>query len=382
VSRIVNHDAFRAMVTQTEGFGERVWKQFNPWLQEIARPRREPLNDLEIVARWARKNATVVNMGLKATVALMQPLAALQAIPQLGEYSVIKGFADFYTHPWAMRDFIIEHSPMMRFRAQQFDRDLNQLFNRFDASLFSRSQEFKQAAFSVISLMDKSATYPVWMAAYEKGLFKYAGDDDLAVEFADMIVRTTQGTGMPKDLSSWQRGGEVAKLLTMFYSFWSVYANQMYELGFRRKMGDVNFLEWFRAHAWMTIVPALASFIMYERRLPTSKEAWQEVASYRLQGLPIVRIFTGSLFHGFDFQWTPAARGGQALVDLANAVTKANVKHRGQKIVKAGANVAGYGLGLPSAQALITYQGILDLMSGKTVDPTRLLLRESHPPKE
>ena len=62
-----------------------------------------------------------------------------------------------------------------------------------------------------IGIMDAAATYPTWLAAYEvavgkPGEFKTEQD---RIEYADMIVRTTQPTASPKDLAAVQEGVRV-----------------------------------------------------------------------------------------------------------------------------------------------------------------------------
>jgi len=45
------------------------------------------------------------------------------------------------------------------------------------------------------------------------------------------------------------------------------------------------------------------------------------------------------------------------------------------KLFKAGFESAGYFTGLPTAQAIITMQGFIDLKNGETSDLTRLMFR-------
>jgi len=43
--------------------------------------------------------------------------------------------------------------------------------------------------------------------------------------------------------------------------------------------------------------------------------------------------------------------------------------------LKYGIESAGYMFGLPTGQAVVTMQGLIDLMNGDTSDPTRLMFR-------
>ena len=57
-------------------------------------------------------------------------------------------------------------------------------------------------------------------------------------------------------------------------------------------------------------------------------------------------------------------------------------KDKAVKIAKESARLAGYIFGLPTDQALITMEGIIDLMSGKTNKPQRLLFKKPYKEKK
>ena len=64
--------------------------------------------------------------------------------------------------------------------------------------------------------------FPVWTAAYNRAMREEQGNVDKAVKYADRVVRQSQSAGGLKDLAAVQRNKGYGKLITMFYSFFSV----------------------------------------------------------------------------------------------------------------------------------------------------------------
>ncbi len=70
-----------------------------------------------------------------------------------------------------------------------------------------------------------SVDLPTWWGAYEKGIKDFAGDETKAARYADSMVRVSQGSGSTKDLARIQRGSELARAFTMFYSYFNTFYN-------------------------------------------------------------------------------------------------------------------------------------------------------------
>ena len=69
-----------------------------------------------------------------------------------------------------------------------------------------------------VAMLDMASALPTWVAAHTEAL-KRGMDDADAIYAADQSVRNAHGAGGAKDHSAIQRGSEVQKLFTMFYSF-------------------------------------------------------------------------------------------------------------------------------------------------------------------
>jgi hypothetical protein len=375
VYKIVADPRFRTAVTET--LGEEIYRQFVPWIQEIAKPRREPLSKIEKWARRLRRNATTVALGLKVTVAEVQTLSLTQTIDELGLVPVLSAMSKFYVNPWKAKAFVDELSVEIEQRGRRWDRELRDLYGRFNPAEFKGSTAAKDAFFAMIRFMDSVATYPSWIAAYTEGLKRWPENQRKAIEYADMVVRRTQPVASPKDLAEIQRGGELKKSLTMFYTFFSVFENRMQELHRRYRMKDISTVELLKSYWWMMIVPAIVADVIRERRIPEPTEAAGRVLSYRFAGKPFIRDIVGAIVTDYDYQFSPVVRAVEVQTRLAKELAKIPTGDmEARRLARYGIETAGYWWGLPSAQVTITLDGILDLAEGQTEKPSRLLFRE------
>jgi hypothetical protein len=163
----------------------------------------------------------------------------------------------------------------------------------------------------------------------------------------------------------------------MFYSFFNAQENVMMEHGLQSKFGFRTKMETARAWMWIIIIPAMLGYLAREKKLPDSfGEAMEEILMYRLAGKPYIRDAASAVFGNYDYQFSPVIQAGKQITDIG----KEGVKLFGDegdfsKFGKESFEASGYLLGIPSAQALITAQGFIDLNNGYTTDLTRLLFR-------
>lgn len=366
-----------AIETAPDGIGgAESYNQLMPWLQNVAKPKVDPMSITESILKTIRRNTTTVALGLKFSVAEMQWLGMTQSIEAVGHNQFVKGFLDFYTHRGDMVDAIKEKSPEMANRAQSWDRELNDAYGRLGIENFKGSQAIKDAYFSLISLMDMAVAYPTWQAAFDQGMKQFNGDESKAVYYADMKVRNSQGNALAKDMAGIQRGSELKKFVTMFYTFFSSMQNQLAEVNTKFKNGEKNVFELMKSWWWIVVAPALLGYVMRERKAPTPKEAVKEVIQYRLGGYPVLRDIASPVFSDFDYQFSPAARFGEVAGKALSETTKMFTEDRDfEKFLQYSIESAGYIKGLPTGQALITIKGFNDLKNGETSDLTRLLFR-------
>ena len=92
-----------------------------------------------------------------------------------------------------------------------------------------------RSSFIPIIIAQKVVNAGFWYAGRAWALDQGKTEKQAIIE-ADAIVRQTQSGGGLKDLAKVQRGGEVQRSLVMFYTYFSVLYNRLYEIAMVRGM--------------------------------------------------------------------------------------------------------------------------------------------------
>ncbi|MGF1877263.1 hypothetical protein L4D77_18315 [Photobacterium frigidiphilum] len=373
--RLIQNPRVRAAIEKTAG--RQMYRQLRPWLQSIAREQQPTFNYVETLIGKARTGATVVNMGLKVTTAIAQPLGVLNSVDELGVISMMKGIKDFYANsPVGMKkrlDFVTSRSAMMRNRQKTFDRDIKDAAKRLGKD--KKFDKVRESFFYLTGLLDMGVSVPTWLAAYRKALDGNvdgitAGDENTAIDFADRTVRVTQSEGGAKDLAKIQRGGEVFRSFTMFYSYFSVLHNQLRKRGRQYVRGDTNTAQLAASMFFLWFAPAVLGELVAGRG-PGDDEDWdkwalKEISSYPFQTVVFVRDLVNGL-GDFGYSASPAFDAFEMSVKAVKLPYKAIAPDEEVKRsdVKAAVLAAGYWGQLPSRQAWITGEYVYDMMTGE-----------------
>ena len=371
--------------------GEKVYEQFRPWLRYIASGDGLPPNDFAAVFRWLRKRSQVVILGLKAAVSLSQMLGWLPAMHEVGVVPLVKNIMYFYRNPFALKERAAEvfaKSEAMRARATSRDRDLRSLVNGLHRD--NKYHSFQEACFWFINLFDAGVTLPIWITAYEKALKEHGWDEAKAIAYADSAVRTTQDIGTAKDLSAIQRGGDIQKILTMFYNAMNTQANMVMEDIWLYRAGHVSKGHLLGTFMYVVALPAIMGALLSgqgpededdpEKGLlaqmfddPARVALWAagETAKYPFGFVPVLRDFASMAFEGYGFRGSaalsPVEQAGKTAITYGKAFRKwrdgDNVDWRNMSM--STLLLSGYVFGLPAGQAKITIDAFLDWMEGE-----------------
>jgi len=388
VSRLTSRREIREVIQKAAG--KEMYKMIRPWLRTIAGEKRvDPQTFIERLAARARTGATIVNMGLKATTGLVQFMGYAVSAKELGvEYSY-KGLKTAYGNPLKIKeqfDFAAQRSLFMKNRRSNYDRDVHDSLKKLRvagqfsgtlAFLKTKSDDFRRFWFYHIGMMDMGVSLPTWMGAYSKAMDGNVeglegGNENKAVDFADKMVRLTQGSGSPKDLAFIQTGPETIRLFTMFYSFFSVLFNQFrrthqeFQLyGDKSKLASGLLLLW--------IMPSVLEEILLGRGPDPDddREEWARWMAKQVAGYPFQTVVgVRDLINGMDkWGYSPSAafdvpkqiaRTGRAGVLLLTGdkdeITRSDVK--------SFIMTTGYLTGLPSRQLWLTGEYFYDWMNG------------------
>ncbi len=343
---------------------------------------------------YARKNMLVNMMGASFNTFMINVLGVFPAVARVGPVRFIRALGKMYgpgsieRHKW-----ILEISQYMRERHNDIDRELNTEKNRFTGKgVLTPQMSFW---FAGLALMDKAITRPLWMAAYDETM-QNTNDPELSRQYADRVVRQSQGSGRPIDLPQIAGGvgaaGEFKRTMTMVYTFFN---SQLVMLIRQKRLSELDWNDGKIAKASM----GLALTYMYVVVIPSTLESiargqcgddpdaidylycsGRSSVFYMANFFPLFRDIIPYTWKQFDpevrsygVRLSPIESGLESLArtpkSIADVIEGADTDSDIRNIFKG----LGFALGLPGAQAYRSLEGFQALSDGKTVDPTVLL---------
>lgn len=388
--RMMSRPAVRDIITKK--LGREVYSQMTPWLQAIANDTRVAQSEATKFLSGYMKNSVVLGiMGYKLTTAMVQPLGATVSLDFLlkngnhgAKYMTIG--ARSLAHPKENFNYMVERSVMMRNRVDSSDREMRELMR--ESEINSPLYRYRKGAMFMTAGADMGVSMSTWYGAYNQAMMGdandiAANDEVAAVQYADMAVRMSQGSGIAMDLSFIQREGGLTKLLTMFGSYWSVVYNVAVERG-DQGFARLGFLGVMSSVGLLWLAPAVMETAMRDMFRSDDgddddsddekslKRYGYNVATYPFQTIPVlnsvVRTALAKPFDQFegDLQLTPVesmlkavAKTPAAAYDIATEQGDAK-----RSSVKTLWDVANYALGTPSAQLWASGSYLYDLAQG------------------
>jgi hypothetical protein len=371
---MLRRPAVRDAVVNT--FGEAYYRKMIPWIAHIARPETQLDTYGQYIARFLRRNTTLVMLGLKASVALKQFGSFTQTIKELGVKDSMAGLARMMTYPRSSVEFMFANSEFMRQRRKSWDREAAQQFGSGRAFRLDVRQKMANAFMWPIGAVDLVTAGSTWLSAYRVGLKKNGFSHDQAVQYADQIVRTTQPSATPKDLAGVQReGGEFQKAMTMFYTFFSVAYNQQWAAAsrFRQQPKSIRSFVTLARDVWWLVIAAALYGQLVSGDIPDEDDWYggKSVVNYMAAGIPHLRDGVNAMVSGYDYTVSPIMEGYRSLDRLKSSFTSDEFDE--WRATKSALDVVGYTFGLPSKQISKTLEGAAQLGEGDTENPLVLL---------
>ena len=370
----------RGAITQT--MGENILRQFQPWLKDVSNPRSQSIQSMEKWARYLRRNSTTAILGLNMSVSLLQGGSFTLTMKEIGTADALRGLMDFWKNPIQGNNFVNEKSPQMKFRRKSFDREVQDwIKSQSVQKMIQNKRGAGDMLFSLITFVDRLATTPTWLGAYNKNM-RLTGNESKAVAFADKTVRLTQPQGSARNLPQVARGSEFQKLFTQFYSHFTNVQNQMASIMDRLKLSPEDPLrktrDWMTALLWVLVAPAIiGEWTRKGFRGLSPKEIITGIIGYGAGGLFLIRDVVNAMVKPFGFKAPPSFRGLEQLAFAGKEILRPVLEGkeiRGGKLFERVFKATGALTGkIPSEQAWRTMTGILDIMSGKSQDLRRLI---------
>lgn len=336
---------FRSMY---EGyFGHDGYKQLRSWLQNIAtngtiaQTSHDASKTMDTIFRRARYGGSLIGLGWKVSSALMQTLGVGPAAKELGglrmgrwmlqlSYQRLSTTGQARVHP--AYQAALDASPELRHLDSQIDRDIREYTDQAIRVMrrkpgIAQAQWVMDQAYYLIIAVQKHVNAATWLAAHEKAQEEGRSVQE-SVQYADATVRQTQSGGGLKDLAGVQQGNELTKLVTLFYTYFSVQHNQLRLTGRQDLLrgfwqgqgpnGRMKSLQKFAAaNLWIVIVPSLVEGLLrYDDDDDEDMAPYlaKRIASTYAAGVPIFRDVYNAATRNFAAPSTPLDQVVQSLV--------------------------------------------------------------------
>jgi hypothetical protein len=363
-------------------YGPDVHQQFKKWLEDNAAGDRAAQGAAEKASAWLRQGVSVSGLGLNVMSALMQPLGITQSIVRVGPQWVGRGMAKFIGSPLETADTINAKSEFMRTRALTRLREINEVRNQVKGTTAVR-QAIDTSAYFLMMRCQQAVDIPTWWGAYEKATAE-GNDESRAVALADQAVIDAQGSGSTKDQSAIERGSPVAKLFTVFYSFFNTALN----LGVQKTMTQDNKAKLAADYLLLYSLPVILGAAMKDALTSGDSgdwDDWEKIAKtlvrehlgFLMGTMVYVREFAPSLnaLTGTE-KFADGYRGPAGLRTITDSYKLSVQLQQGEAdgaLRKAIISTAGDLLRLPAAQINRTITGLEALRDGKTQNPGAIL---------
>jgi hypothetical protein len=370
--------------TLIDRLGEDRYLEMRRWTEVLVRDRSDTLHQASGLGRLmmvARTNMAIVTMGWKISTMLAQFAGFAPSMDLVKPRYLAKAMIQSMQSPVQSLALVQSKSGEMRNRMATLDRDVK------DALLRMRGEggivaDVQRTAFYLTAMADRLVTVPTWLGAYNQALAQGLSEDD-AIRAGDRAVRLSQGAGGAKDLAAVQRNNELMRLLTMYYTPFSVLYSRLRDMGHKTALNGIGYLPAAAARLLvLVILPAVLGELLAGRGPDEDEdEVWwaiRKMLLYPLATVPVLRDFSGyfeaamikasgegEMRYAPSYKFSPVVSAIEKVAKMpgkaADAITGAKpVDDVAWDLVES----SGYIFGLPTAQVRITGEYLEDLLTG------------------
>lgn len=231
IGRLVMDREFRKVL---DGFDQTVGgDMLVPWLQRSSTQRIETPSQgfggraLDAIFRAVRSRAGLNVMFANVSNALQQPFDLSRSMTKVGAANMRRALWDFMRRPAQLADEIAAKSEFMATRetakVMEVQRTIDDML--LNPTRYEEARKFAaQHGYFLQAAMQNQVDTVTWAAAYDKATAEGLGERE-AVRFADSVVRETQGSLSPEDVSRAETGTPVMRAFMMFYNYFNMQAN-------------------------------------------------------------------------------------------------------------------------------------------------------------
>ena len=227
VRRILGDKKVHQAIEET--YGAPAIRKLNQWVDDVAAGTQAHREGIEKVLAYMRYGAVIARLGFRVVSALKQLYGLRATLVRMkpGERKwFLKGVSSWlFRGPRNIIDtpkWVMQASPFMRGRLLgTLQRELNEMRTGVPGEFRNLAVDF---SFWMLTRAQFAVDLISWLAQYEKTMSEAptgSTPDDWraeAVRRADQAVKDTQGGGQAVDLSFWERGTPLLRILTTFFT--------------------------------------------------------------------------------------------------------------------------------------------------------------------
>lgn len=227
-----------------------------PWLNRTARQQvTTPIAGAGVISRTVntiRNRTGMAYMFANISNAAQQITGGLLAGLKVRPSSLASATVRYIKAP---RETAAEVSRLSPYMAHRMDGEVHAMLGEIesimiDPTLYERAQEWtKRHSFFLQQAVDNVMGPIIWMGAYNEAMEEKFNPKD-AARLADSVIRQTQGSSLPEDISRIESGPAYARLFTQFAGYFNMQANLlgseigkvMQEAGLKKGAGRMAYI--------------------------------------------------------------------------------------------------------------------------------------------
>ena len=342
------------------------------WARDVASDGRYKVDDIGKMLRGLRLGFTKGVLGFNLVTAIKQTVSLSSFLTEISEVDMTKGLIEYWNPKKKKQwDEFMDTIGALRFRAKRMERDIADVDkSRTDLDKIFNVHKLGDKSLGIIRGMDRLTVRSGFVAAYKaKGGKLGEPINEKALSFATGLIERTQPRGDIKDLSAFQKGSELTKLLTMFMNQPNQYFNVMYANINAYNQGRIGRKQLARSLFYSWIVPSIVFETISRGGTPDEDDIISAVTTAPLRNIFFLSSIVESMRTGFDFKASPVESIPADMIREAQNFNRGEVA----KGLYGLAFLTAKAKGLPVTQLERSVEGTADILSGKTDDWRRLI---------
>lgn len=369
VRKLLKRDRIQRLIDDV--LDHRQADNLHKWLNDVAANTKNNGLSMDTKDRLVNKaisGTAMFSLGANVGGALMQPLGYFPLAHRIGGVNAALAVLKGLRHPEETWRLAHEKSAFMREQMDGTNTEVRNLRQNW-SSQGKKLNAVQDRMLAIYPFFQNMCSVPGWCQSYYVGMKKFNGDEKEAIAYADAVIRQTQGASGIADLSTFERGGVVARFFSMFYSWFRVqYQMQTeairkayYGRGLKGRMRDLA------SYVFYVLVAQSVAEGLIRGDLPDDDDdpflvRWAKWTAKRatvstLSTLPMVRDATSFVDNNFGYRVSPAASAFESVYRLGESAKKFLTDPDDEwtdavDLLEPAATVAGYYYGVPNRKMI------------------------------